>query len=378
MDDQQPHSLIASHDAPDVFDASDAFEVFATPGATDDPAPDSPESPDAPDASEGPVSQQEVVFLTPSPSVWRLAESIVYRPGALVAVALLAGPVVCAIAGAVAADVTGSVPVWLPLVLLLWLPALALAWMLLKSVRVTPDALACGRPLGQWRVILFDEIERVERHGLRLVVRARGSRPLAFTPLLLHRGAYLRRSLLLRLPLTVLIGELRAQALSLSEGDVTSRIEGDKGDISGILTVRPRLIWSVLAGSVAVALIALGTMALLAIASPASGALALALAALAGALGYFSLWSAQEIFVSEKGLVIRYALLRRERDVHWAQVSLVEYTPGEMTLLFRGVRQTTICAGPGLLNAPQARLMRQFVSRYCLSQVAPALTRRPL
>jgi hypothetical protein len=366
MDDQQPLSLITSQDAPDVFDASDAFEVFDAPAAPDSPAPDSPER------------QQTVAFLTPSPSVWRLAESIVYRPGVVVAVALLAGPVVCAIVGGVAASVSGAVPVWLPLVLLLWLPALALTWALLKSVRVTPDALACGRPLGQWRIIPFDEIERVEQRGLRLVVSAHNSRPLVFTPLLLHRGAYLRRSLLLRLPLAVLVGELRAQAQSLSEGDVASMAEGDKGDISGILTVHPRLVWPTLAGGAAVALIALGIMALLLIASPVSGALALALVALAGALCYFTLWSVQEIFVSEKGLVIRYGLLRRERDVHWAQVSLVEYTPGEMTLLFRGARQTIICAGPGLLNATQARLMRQFVSRYCLSQVAPTLTRRPL
>ncbi len=360
MDDEQPLSLILPPDGPDTPEAFDAFDTADAPDAMDSPAPGAQED------------TQGVVFLAPSPSIWRLSESVVYRPGVVVAVALLAGPAVCAIAGAIIAGMSGAVPVWLPLVLLLWLPALALAWALLKSVRVTPDALASGRPLGQWRSIPFDEIDRVEQHGLRLIVRSGASRPLTFTPALLHGGAQLRRGLLLRLPLPVLVGALRSQAQSLSEGDL---LDSDEGDISGVLTVRPRAIWSALAGAAVIALGALAVVGLIELAWPLSGALALALVALAGLFCYFSLWSVQEIFVSAKGLVIRYRTLRRERDIIWTQVSEIAYTPGEMALLFRSPDYTVICAGPGLLSAPQARLMRQFFSRYCLSPIVPALKR---
>jgi hypothetical protein len=311
-------------------------------------------------------------LLSPSPSALRLAEYVVYRPGAVFAVALLAGPAVCVIIAAVVIGVSGSLPVWLPLVLLLWLPALALTWALLKSVRVTPGALACGRPLGQWRSIAFDEIERVEQRGLRLIVSARNRPPLVFTPLLLHGGEQLRRSLLLRLPLPVLAGELRLEAQSLSAGDLRSSVAGD---ISGILTVRTRAVWPALAGGLALASLALAGVASLTLVWPLSALLAVALALLGGLLGYVSLWSAQEVFVTAKGLIVRYPLLHRERDVFWAQVRKVEYMPGEVALFFRGRRPTIISAGPGLLNASQARLMRQFISRYCPAQVVPKLPR---
>jgi hypothetical protein len=313
-----------------------------------------------------------IVFLPLAPAEAQLAESIVYRPGVAVASALLAGPFVFAIGGAVAAIASGAIPVWLPLVLLLWLPLLALAWLLLKSVRVTPGALASGRPLGRWRVIPFEEIERVEQRGLHLVVSARSGPPLLFAPALLHRGAELRRSLLLRLPLRVLWGRLRVEAQDLSAGDGAARTEGD---IAGVLTVRSRWVWSALAGASALAALALALLAWLALAAPLRGALALALAALAAACGYLCLWMAQEIFISEKGLIVHYPLLRRERVVFWAQVRQVEYTPAEMALLFRGVRRVA-CVGPGALSVHQARLMRQFISRYCHSQVAPLLARR--
>ncbi len=347
--DQQPHQLIA-------------WEETAPSPALPDPALPTAEPVDAPD----------VAFLTPHHAHERLFDSVVYRPGALVAVALLVGPVVCAIAGAIGALVNGEIPIWLPLLMLLWLPALALAWALLKSVRVTADTLACGRPLSQWRDIAFRDIEHVEQRGLRLVVRAHDGASLAFTPLLLHRGSHLRRSLLLRLPLPVLSRKLRAQAQALSEGDLATLQE--VGDVEGVLTVRPRLLWSALAGGAAVALLALAGLALWALALPLSVAPAVALVALACALGFLCLWMAQDIFVSEKGLLIHFRWLRRERDVFWAQVGLVEYSPWEMALVFRSAH-TVVCAGPGLLTTQQARLMRRYISRYSLTQVGPLLPR---
>jgi hypothetical protein len=369
--DQQPLSLSTASDEVDepvAPDMPDTLGALATPPIRDarTGAPSQP-------SQTGPAPAQ-IAFLAPSPSAAQLAEYVVYRPGAAVALALLAGPAVCVILAAVAIGVTGALPVWLPLLLLLWLPALALAWAMLKSVHITPDALACGRPLGQWRSIAFDDIERVEQRRLRLVVSAHNSQPLVFSPALLRNGAQLRRSLLLRLPLTALASELRTQAQSLSEGDVSGSLAGD---ISGVLTVRTRTVWPALAGGLAVALLALGVAALLAMTSSRGLALALALVALACLLGYVSLWSVQEIFVTEKGLIVRYTLLRRERDVFWAQVHRIVYAPGEVALRFHGSqRKTTIVsAGPGLLTAVQARLMRQFISRYCPAEVVPARPR---
>lgn len=316
---------------------------------------------------------EEVAFLIPSPSTAHLADSAIYRPGAIVAGPLLAGPVICAIAGAIAVSMTGvTPPVWLPLALLLWLPALALAWALLKSVRVTPDALACGRPLGRWHVAPFHEIERVEQQGMRLIVTARSGPPLTFTPRLLHRGAQLRRSLLLRLPLSALSSQLRAEAQTLEIGDL---VESASGDVEGVLSVRPQLRWTLLAGALALALLVAAVLAFVLLTAPVSLALTVAGVALAGVSAYTGAWMAQDIFVSEKGLIVRYTLLRRERDIFWTQVRSIEYLPGEAALVLRSVRSVT-CAGPGLLTTRQARLMRGYISRYCVAQVMPTLPRR--
>ncbi|HET9111435.1 MAG TPA: hypothetical protein VFN78_11460, partial [Ktedonobacterales bacterium] len=189
MDDQQPLSFIPSPQDADVFDPLDprAAPTVMRPTRVTLPLD----------------SSRDAGFAEPAAAT-RLAESIVYRPGALIAAPLLAGPVVCAIVAALFIGSSGGIPVWLALLPLLWLPVLALAWALLRSVRVTPDTVASGRPFGQWRSVAFEEIELVEQRGLRLIILARGSLPLTITPALLHRGAQLRRALLLRLPLTAL------------------------------------------------------------------------------------------------------------------------------------------------------------------------------
>lgn len=367
MDDQQPLSLIPSPQDADLFDPFDPFDPLdprAAPTVM------------RPARVTLPLDSSRDAGFAEASAATHLAESVVYRPGALIAAPLLAGPVICAVVATLVIGSSGAVPVWLALLPLLWLPVLALAWALLRSVRITPDTVASGRTFGQWRSVAFEEIELVEQRGLRLIILARGSLPLTITPSLLHRGAQLRRTLLLRLPLTALSGDLRTQAQILSAGDVM----GDgTGDISGILTVRTRSLWPTLAAMLGVALLVLGVVTPLTLTTPLNNtptwALTLALVALAALTGYVGLWSVQELFISDKGLVIHFALLRRERDVFWAQVRQVEYTPGELALIFRTTRRMAVSAGPGLLNATQARLMRQFIGRYCAADVTPALSR---
>ena len=422
MDDQQPLSLTATPEQSDAPGATEpgATEQLATPeeapdaasdtapmeeslddsidaqepdAASDWPEPDDwPDIPDAledvPDAADALDAEdatyapdvadldarQDVVFLEPSPAALRLADSAVYRPSGMVGLALIVGPAICVIIAAPGIVATSHIPLWLPVALLLWLPVLALVWALLKSVRLTPEGLACGRALGQWSILGFDEIERIEQHGLRLVVSGRrNSQTLSFTPALLSRGGRLRRTLLLQLPLRTLVGPLRAESQRLSVGDDLAA-----GDISGVLTVRTRRAWPVGAAALAVALATLGVALLMALGMGAAGLVALIVAlALALLCGLLGLWSAQAIFVSEKGLVIQYALLRRESDVYWSQVQQIGYAPGEVALLYRGgAHRTTYSIGPGALTPSQARLMRQYINRYSQAEVAPAWSRQ--
>lgn len=402
MDDQQPFSLTA---APEESDALGATEKLATPATPDTPpdaplaharesdsAPQWPEAPDWLDATAPPVNvaddadyveyapavadldaQQDIAFLPPSPTALRLADSAVYRPSGLVGLALIAGPAICVGIAAPSIGATGHIPLWLPIALLLWLPALALVWALLKSVRLTPEGVACGRALGQWSMLGFDEIERIEQHGPRLVISGRrNSQTISFTPALLSRGGQLRRTLLLQLPLRTLVGALRAESQRLSVGD-----EMAAGDISGVLTVHTRRAWPIGAAALAVTLLALGVAALVVLGVGAVGLVALAVAlALALLCGLVGVWSAQAIFVSEKGLVIQYPLLRRESDVYWTQVQQIGYAPREVALLYRGASHTIFSIGPGLLMPAQARLMRQYINRYSQAEVAPAWSRR--
>lgn len=303
-----------------------------------------------------------------------LIESAVYRPGVAIASILLAGPFISAIVGVGLAAVSGSIPLWLPFVLLLWLPVIALVWLLLKSVRVTPNAIACGRPLGQWRVFSFDEIERVEQRGMRLLIGAHSGALMTFTPALLQDGKQLRRSILLRLPLHTLWGRLRAEAQEFSSLQGESDSEGA---VAGVLTVRSRWFWTVSALIAALVALAFAYAAWGAFIGTGRLALVGACVVLALLLSVFGLWMKQELFLSEKGLIIRYTLLRREQVVFWSQVRMIEYTPAELALYFRGARRV-LCAGPGALATQQGRLMRQFIGRYCFSPVAPLSTRRSI
>jgi hypothetical protein len=88
----------------------------------------------------------------------------------------------------------------------------------------------------------------------------------------------------------------------------------------------------------------------------APGALALAgLAAL--------IWLEQEVFISDRGVIARFWLVRVTRAVAWDEIISIERTPGALALVLRGP-VSLVCAGPGLLNTRDARQMRAMVSRY--------------
>ncbi|MDE3228256.1 MAG: hypothetical protein KGO05_00115 [Chloroflexota bacterium] len=319
-----------------------------------------------------PIAPADVDFLTPPLPNTLLLSADIYRPRGGIALALLIGPALCAIVGALVARITGAIPLWLPLALLIWLPLLTLAWAQLKSVRVTAETVACGRPLGAWRSLPFSEIERIEQRGPRLVVRSRVGARLSFSPLLLRRGAELRRRLLLQLPLRALAGDLHAEALAL-EGDAIP--VASENATTTALTVRVARRWPTLAFALALVALAGAAAAFWLLAPPLGLALAIALVALAVGAALLGAWVTQELFVSENGVFVHYRLLRRDRDIIWSRARLLEYGPGGLALRFRG-DYSMICAGPGLFTAADARRLREYIYRYAEGDATTTLAHR--
>jgi hypothetical protein len=320
------------------------------------------------------MAPAHVDFLTPHPANAHLADVTIYRPGAVVALALLVGPVACAVAGSITTSLTGAIPIWLPVALLLWLPALALAWALLKSVRVSPETLACWRPLSPGHSLRFAEIERIEQRGPRIVITSRYGKTLSFTPLFLHRGDHLRRSLLLQAPLFALPGDLRAEASALENGAAAATPENG---VEGILNMRTPVRWSALPLGAAAVMVAaaVATLTIWGLAWPLDVALGAPLLALAAGMGFIGLWAAQEIFVSEKGALIHYRLLRRKRDIFWSHARLIEVAPGDLALRFRSGRDL-LCAGPSLFARDDAARLRDYLQQYATSPIQPMRARR--
>jgi hypothetical protein len=78
------------------------------------------------------------------------------------------------------------------------------------------------------------------------------------------------------------------------------------------------------------------------------------------------IWLAQEVFLSDRGVIARFSLVRVTRAVAWDEVVSIERAPGEVALILRGP-VALICAGPGLLGERDARRMRELVSRYAFA-----------
>jgi hypothetical protein len=330
------------------WDAESASGRIPTGGA---PAPQEVPPPDA------------VTFLAaPRPTV-PLADAPLYRPGALVAVFLLIPPVASALVLATLAWSLGDAPAWLPLTLLLWLPILLAGWAMLRSVRLTREEIAFGRPLRAWRVIPLDAIERLEIGGPLITLKTASGQRISFMPALLSRGAQLKRRLLLSLPLRALTGQARAEAQRL-----VGAAEIPDSDVADALTVRPRQWLVSLTGGLTLAC-ALAAGALV-IWEPALLWVTLSVGALATLSLAVCLWLAQELFIGDRGIIARFTLMRITRSVAWDDLIAFECAPGEIALVLHGPR-AFICAGPRLLNERDARRMREMLNRFALEHGTP-------
>ncbi|HEU0025966.1 MAG TPA: hypothetical protein VFQ25_02530 [Ktedonobacterales bacterium] len=311
-----------------------------------------------------------VMFLPAPRPTTPLAETAIYRPGALIATGFLAPPAAGALALAALAWGMGAAPLWLPLALLLWVPVMLAGWSALRGVRLTREAIAFGRPLGAWRVIPLDQIERLERIGPRLRLVTAEGRRVSFTPALLARGAQLRRRLLLSLPLQTLSSSVREEARRLVDGDAPQEALA-----VGALTVRPaRWLVGLAAGLALAGALAAGAMAAWA---PAMPWIALAPGALALAALVACIWLAQDVFIGDRGVIVHFSLIRATGAVAWDELITIERMPGEIALVLRGPH-ALICAGPGLLGARDARRMREILGRYALERGTPVAPRNRL
>jgi hypothetical protein len=299
----------------------------------------------------------------------------IYRPGPALALSVLLLPVVVALSGAaVYVGLDGAVPPWLPFTLLLWAPCLPALWFTMQSVRTSTAGIGVGRPWQQWEEMAWEAVERVERRGPFLRIVSSQGQAIMFAPMLLREGGRLRRQLLLRLPAHVLTGRLAAAAQRLLVTDIQSTAEGG---YSGVLTTRVRARWRVAIVVLGAALGALGALGVLAVKTQ-SAAVAVALAASAALIDLllvFALaWSSQSVLIDEGGMSIVSPILRRRRSLAWDEIELIEHTPRQTVLRVRG-RRRLVCAGPGLLTAAHATLMRGMLYEYGAKRGVPILRR---
>lgn len=303
----------------------------------------------------------------------RLAEARFYRPGPLLAAAILLSPALLAlIGGIVSLAVWGSIPVLLPLLLLLWIPVLPTTWLIMTSVRTTPVGIAISRPWRQWREIPWDLIERAERTGRRIVVHASDGRQIGFSLLTLRDGTRLHREILMRLPMHVLDARLRGDARDVLGEPVVPRPDGG---LSGGLQASPRPVWrwAALAAVAASALVAVVAALLL---PPLFGIPVAVLGLIGVAAGVVTFtWFRQELVISETGIAVIGALTRKMREIAWSEIQLIEYTPRERVLRLRGDRRLR-CPGPTVLLPSERDVMRAFLHEYCIGRGVPVVERR--
>src|SRR5258706_10420153 len=153
----------------------------------------------APNSLSRPLAHSRPLTSTP------LMEVVVYRPGPFLALAVVLLPVVITLAGAlIAFSADGEVPVWLLFVLLLWVPCLPFVWRSMRTVRTDTIGIAAGRPWQRWQEIPWTAIERGEKRGGTIRIRASTGVEISFQPSLLRDGGKLTPQLLFRLPAHVL------------------------------------------------------------------------------------------------------------------------------------------------------------------------------
>lgn len=303
----------------------------------------------------------------------RIAEARLYRPGPMLAAAILLSPAVLALIGAsITLAVWGSIPVVLPLLLLLWIPVLPTTWFILISVRTSPVGIAVARPWRQWEQIPWDLIERAERHGPRIVLKASDGRKAHFSLLTLRDGTRLHREILMRLPMHVLDVRLRSDARDVLGEPVVPRPEGG---LAGELRASPRAVWQWAAGGAVVLPTLVVVVAVLFLPPLASIPMAvLGLLILVGGLAAF-IWFRQELIISEDGIAVLGGLTRTARQIAWSEIQLIEHTPRERMLRLRGDRRLR-CPGPTLLLPAERDVMRAFLHEYCVGRGVPVVERR--
>jgi hypothetical protein len=297
----------------------------------------------------------------------------IYRPGPYIALAILLLPALITLAGAAVYLNTGEqIPGWLPFILLLWVPGFPVLWLGMLSVRTNSAGIASGRPWSRWVEISWPDVERAEQRGPLVRVEGAQGGHISFAPQLLRDGTRLERLLLMRLPTYVLTGALARKARALVTSEIHSTADGG---YSGTLTIHVRagVRWFV----ALLALLALAGAAYLlfraSFADAATLGLALAIAGVAGCI--LLAWSLQRVRVTETGIALERALLPLVRRIDWSEVELIEHSPREGFLRFRGSRRL-FCFGPGFLSPAQANLMRGFLAEYAGKRRIPMFTRR--
>jgi hypothetical protein len=297
----------------------------------------------------------------------------VYRPGPYVALAILLLPALIALVGAAVYLYTGTpIPGWLPFILLLWVPGFPVLWLGMLSVRTTAAGIASGRPWRRWVEIAWQDVEHANQRGpLVRIEGAQGGR-IKFAPRLLRDGTRLERHLLLRLPTHVLTGALARKAEGLLTHDIRSTADGG---YSGTLAIQARasIRWR-LAG---LALLLLAGAADLLFRAPFAAAAPLGVAVGIGGVAALVLlvWSLQRVRVTETGIALEPAPFPFVRRMAWSEVELIERSPRDGFLRFRGTRRV-FCVGPAFLSPAQAHLMRGFLAEYAGKRRIPMFTRR--
>lgn len=297
----------------------------------------------------------------------------VYRPGAVLATALMLSPALLSLLAAGVALVTiHAVPLVVPALLLLLLPAIAAGWVVCVSVRTTALGIGSARLLRPWHELPWALIEQAQRHRLRVVLISSAGQRIAFIPWLLSDGKRLYRDLLVRLPANVLDAQMAAAANHLLGERI---LQAPDGGLTGSLSAQPRATWRAAALSVAVMLLLVGAASLILAPPPIS--LVAGLGAFAGSALAIALlrWCSQRLHISEDGVQIQLPFKSTPQRMAWNEVALIEHTPGERVLRLRGDRRL-ICAGPGMLHPEKRDQMRAFLHTYCISRGVPVAQRR--
>lgn len=265
------------------------------------------------------VQERPASVSTPLPG------ATVYRPGGVIAVVLVFVPVVMVAAAAGAFMLIGdTIPLWVPAAALAWVLGVPLWWLSLKTVRVDAFGIEAGRPWQVLRAIPWEIVAKMERRGPRLRVTGRDFTRISFNPGLLHNGADLRESLLLRLPIELLDDALRDEARGVA---IVTSGRTNVGQLPGMFRLRPRPALRLLAGLVTLAALGGAPVAILFLPLDTGLAVAAVCVAAVGSGLWASHWLWQQIKLSDAGITVIAPLSGRARSMPWADVVLLEYTP---------------------------------------------------